>query len=259
MMNGSGTAAGRDERHLLEGPDRRTTELFRALRIFREIIRGFRALHFVGPCATVFGSARFAESHPTYQLARETGRALAGEGLTVMTGGGPGVMEAANRGAREAGGVSIGCAIQLPEEQEANPYLDRLVSFRYFFVRKLMLVKYSVGFVAMPGGFGTMDEVFETLTLIQTGKIRDFPVVLMGAAYWQPLLDLLTRSMGPAGTIDELDVRRLLVTDSPEEAARHIARAAVHRFGVRLPRPRRLLGERATAPVEARRLHHVRP
>jgi uncharacterized protein (TIGR00730 family) len=251
MMNLAGTSAGRDERRLLEGPDRRTTELFRALRIFREIIRGFRALHFVGPCATVFGSARFAESHPAYQLARETGRALAGEGLTVMTGGGPGIMEAANRGAREAGGVSIGCTIQLPEEQLANPYLDRVVPFRYFFVRKLMLVKYSVGFVAMPGGFGTMDEVFETLTLVQTGKIRDFPVVLMGAAYWQPLLDLLTGSMGPAGTIDDLDVRRLLVTDSPEEAARHIARAAVHRFGLRLQRPIRLLGERATGEAGA--------
>jgi hypothetical protein len=246
-MDRSGTSAGRDERHLLEGPDRRTTELFRALRIFRELIRGFRALHFVGPCATVFGSARFDESHPHYQLARETGRALAGEGLTVMTGGGPGIMEAANRGAREAGGVSIGCTIQLPHEQVTNPYLDRLVPFRYFFVRKLMLVKYSVGFIAMPGGFGTMDEIFETLTLIQTGKIRDFPVVLMGAEYWRPLLELLRGSMGPAGTIDELDVRRLLVTDSPEEAARHIARSAAHRFGVRLrPRPMRLLGEHAS-------------
>ena len=245
------TSAGRDERLLLEGPDRRTTELFRALRIFREIIRGFRALHFVGPCATVFGSARFGESHSYYQLARETGRALAGEGLTVMTGGGPGIMEAANRGAREAGGASVGCTIQLPHEQLANPYLDRVVAFRYFFVRKLMLVKYSVGFIAMPGGFGTMDEVFETLTLVQTGKIRDFPVVLMGAAYWRPLLDLLTSSMGPAGTIDELDVHRLLVTDSPEEAARHIARAAVHRFRVRLPRPVRLLGEQATVQRSA--------
>src|SRR5580700_7933287 len=159
------------EQQLFQGPQARRHELRQAARIFAECIRGFRALHFVGPCVTVFGSARFDSAHPYYALGQEVGAKLAGLGLTVMTGGGPGLMEAANRGARSVGGRSVGCNIKLPKEQKPNPYLDRMVEFRYFFVRKLMLLKYSYAFVALPGGFGTLDEIFETLVLIQTGKV----------------------------------------------------------------------------------------
>src|SRR3954447_10656899 len=140
-------------------------------------MRGFRLLHFVGPCATVFGSARFTEDHRYYKMARELGGRLARAGFTVMTGGGPGIMEAANRGAKEAGGYSVGCNIELPREQKPNPYLDRWVTFRDFGIRKLMLIKYSYAFIVLPGGFGTLDEFFSTATLIQTEKIEDFPLV----------------------------------------------------------------------------------
>src|ERR1700685_4417701 len=176
------------ERQLLQGPHARRHELRQAVRIFAECIRGFRALHFVGPLVTVFGSARFDASHPYYGLGQEIGKELARLGVTVMTGGGPGLMEAANRGARSAGGRSVGCNIKLPKEQAPNPYLDRMVEFRYFFVRKLMLLKYSYAFVALPGGFGTLDEIFETLVLIQTGKVRSFPVVLLGKDFSSPLV-----------------------------------------------------------------------
>ena len=177
-------AATPEEQLFLEGPHARGFELGRAFRIFRELIHGFRQLHFVGPCLTVFGSARFPAEHRYYALTRELGARVAEAGFTVMTGGGPGLMEAANRGAKEAGGASIGCNIVLPQEQKPNPYVDKFVEFHYFFVRKLMLVKYSYGFVAAPGGFGTLDELFEVATLIQTGKIKNFPVVLLGVEYW---------------------------------------------------------------------------
>ena len=177
----------------------------------------------MGPCVTVFGSARFEEDHPYYELAREVGRRLVGEGFTVMTGGGPGIMEAANRGAMERGGFSVGCNIDLAFEQDPNPYLHLFLEFRYFFVRKVMLVKYSHGFIALPGGFGTMDEIFETATLIQTGKISGFPCVLMGREYWQPLLDFIVGPMRKEGTIGEQDVDIVFVTDSPEEAVAYIA------------------------------------
>lgn len=234
-----------DDAALLEGRSSRTTELRRALRIFREFIRGFRALHFVGPCVTVFGSARFAPGSREYELGRELGGALALRGFTVMTGGGPGSMEAANRGAREAGGRSIGCTIDLPVEQLANAYLDREIRFHYFFVRKVMLVKYSLAFAALPGGFGTMDEIFETLTLSQTGKISDFPLVLLGETYWRPLLDLVGDRMLRAGTIDAADLRRITVTDSPSVAADHILLCAQRHHPRELApgRPSRLLGE----------------
>ncbi len=211
-----------------------------------ECIRGFRALHFVGPCVTVFGSARFAETHPYYKLGEEVGARLAGIGLTVMTGGGPGLMEAANRGARSAGGRSIGCNIQLPKEQDPNPYLDRMVEFRYFFVRKLMLLKYSYAFVALPGGFGTLDEIFETLVLIQTGKIQRFPLILLGATFWGPLMSVLRERLLPAGTIDPADVDRITVTDSPSEAVALVRETAMRDFGLTYgPRPKRrwYLGE----------------
>jgi len=238
-------AAASDEGRFLEGPESRLAELTRLIRISLEFLRGFRSLHFVGPCVTVFGSARFKEDHGYYALAREVGQRLARCGFTVMTGGGPGVMEAANRGAKEAGGRSIGCNILLLHEQRPNPYLDLMVKFRYFFVRKVMLAKYSYAFVALPGGFGTMDEIFEAATLIQTGKMRDFPVVLMGSDYWGPLLNFLRDTMVPAGTIEPSDLDRLIVTDSPEDAATAIFTAATSKFGLRWERkPKWILGER---------------
>jgi uncharacterized protein (TIGR00730 family) len=232
---------------LLEGPRARIRELGTILRAGRDFIRGFRALHFVGPCVTIFGSARFTESHPAYAQAREMGAAVARLGFTVMTGGGPGVMEAANRGARDVGGPSVGCNIELPFEQQPNPYLDRSVTCRYFFVRKVLLFKYSYAFVALPGGLGTLDELTEALTLIQTGKIKQFPVVLLGTAYWQPFVEML-RTMAAAATISPNDLDLMLVTDSILEATQHIERYAIDRFGLTKtarPSPWRWLGERA--------------
>jgi uncharacterized protein (TIGR00730 family) len=243
-----GKASGdSDERRFLQGPQRRGSELVRALRIFRECIAGFRALHFVGPCVTVFGSARFKEDHPYYALARRVGHELARAGFTVMTGGGPGIMEAANRGAKEAGGTSIGCNIRLPREQAPNPYIDRMVEFRYFFVRKLMLVKYSCAFVIMPGGLGTLDELFETATLIQTQKIAAFPLVMMGTDFWRPCLAHLESTLLSRGTIDPQDLGRFRLCDSPAEAAQHIRDVAVSTLGYsEAKKARRLwfLGER---------------
>jgi hypothetical protein len=196
---------------------------------------------------TVFGSARFKEDHRYYGLAREVGRELARAGFTVMTGGGPGIMEAANRGAREMGGRSVGCNIELPAEQRPNHYLDRWVTFRHFFVRKVMLVKYSYAFIALPGGFGTLDEIFETMTLVQTGKIKEFPIVLMVRDFWQPLVDFLKTRPLAEGTIGPGDLERLTVTDSPAEAVRTVTDIAQRRFGLsygpRIP-PRWYLGER---------------
>jgi uncharacterized protein (TIGR00730 family) len=216
----------------LQGPQKRGFELGRAVSIFFEILRGFRNLHFVGPCVTVFGSARFTAEHPYYVLAREVGERLARAGFTVMTGGGPGIMEAANRGAKEVGGYSVGCNIELPQEQKPNPYLDRWVTFRHFYVRKLMLVKYSYAFIALPGGFGTLDEIFETATLIQTHKIEDFPLILLGKEYWRPLLDFLHGRLVDAKTIDAIDADRFLVTDSAEEAVQLADETGLRRFGL---------------------------
>ena len=234
-----------EERRFLEGPGSRWSELRRAFGIFREFVRGFRALHFVGPSVTVFGSARVGEDTPHYALAREMGARLSQGGFTVLTGGGPGIMEAANRGAREAGGASIGVNIELPREQQPNPYLDRWITFEHFYVRKVMLVKYSVAFVVLPGGFGTMDEIFETATLVQTGKIHNFPIVVMGREYWGPLMEFLERRMLAEGMIDAKDLDLLHLTDSPTEAM-----AVIHDSAARLLRrawikPRRLrwLGE----------------
>jgi uncharacterized protein (TIGR00730 family) len=237
------------ERRFLQGPRPRSLELLEAGRIFAECLKGFRRLHFVGPCVTVFGSARFPEDHAYYRLARELGGKLADAGFTVMTGGGPGIMEAANRGAKEAGGRSVGANIKLPVEQEPNAYLDRWVEFRYFFVRKFLLEKYSFGFVAMPGGIGTLDEIFETTVLMQTGKMNDFPFVLMGKSYWQPLVEYLRDGLLAAGTIDAADVTRWVLTDSPDEAVATIRDRAMTEFGLDYaplpePKPRWWLGER---------------
>jgi uncharacterized protein (TIGR00730 family) len=224
-------ARAEEEEKFLEGPRPRRFELFRVFRIAGEFIQGFRKLHFVGPCVTVFGSARFPETHRYYELARDVGRRLATVGFTVMTGGGPGIMEAANRGAKDAGGRSLGCNIELPMEQQPNPYLDRWIEFRYFFVRKVMLVKYSYAFVALPGGFGTLDEIFETLVLIQTGKIRGFPLVLMGVDYWEPLMAFMRDRLLAEATVDENDLKLMIVTDSVDEAMAHITRVVTSEFG----------------------------
>lgn len=232
----------------LQGPRSRFDEFITVLRVVRDFLRGFRVLHFVGPCVTVFGSARVKAESPNYQLARQMGAALARLGFTVMTGGGPGIMEAANRGAKEIGGRAVGCSIELPLEQKPNAYLDRCVTMHYFFVRKALLVKYSYAFVVMPGGAGTLDELFEALTLIQTGKIKNFPIVIMGTQYWKELLEFINK-MAEFGMISPTDVSLVYATDSVDEAIAHIRSKAIAPFGLRLTsRLRRhlpWLGERA--------------
>jgi uncharacterized protein (TIGR00730 family) len=234
------------ERYLLAGPRPRFTELVTLIEIGRDFFRGLRALHFVGPCVTVFGSARVREDSRYYQLAREMGAAIAELGFTVMTGGGPGIMEAANRGAKDVGGRSVACNIELPHEQKPNAWLDRHVTLRYFFVRKVLLVKYSYAFVVFPGGFGTLDELFEALTLIQTDKIHDFPVIIVGREFWEPLLTFI-RSMPAAGTISLADLDLVLATDSVAEAIAWIKEKAISGFGLKAVtrRPSRWLAERA--------------
>ena len=221
----------------LEGPRSRRFEFSLAVQVFWEFIKGFRGLHFIGPCITVFGSARFKEDHPYYQMARTIGSHIASDlGLTVLTGGGPGIMEAANRGAQEAGGRSVGCNIVLPHEQAENPYLDKFVTIRYFFVRKVLLVKYSYAFVIMPGGFGTMDELFETLTLIQTKTIEDFPVVIMGTEFFAVLKQHMEH-MAAVGTISPEDLDLVLFTDDPMEAITHIRKYITDNYRIRKRKP----------------------
>lgn len=233
----------KDERKFLEGPRSRSFEFFFVIRVVIEFIKGFRALHFVGPCITVFGSARFKEDHEYYKKAYDIGKELAKSGVTVLTGGGPGIMEAANRGAFENGGISVGCNIQLPFEQNANPYMHRWVTIKYFFVRKVLLAKYSFAFIVMPGGLGTMDEFFEILTLIQTGIIRDFPVVVIGKKYFEPLVSMLQKMLD-AGTISEKDLQLLLVTDDIDEASNYIQKYVTENFDVSRANPSYLLRER---------------
>ena len=222
----------RPDEIFLEGPRSRFAEFCTLLRVMRDFLRGFRTLHFVGPCVTVFGSARVKPDDPHYELAREMGAAIARLGFTVMTGGGPGIMEAANRGAKEVGGRSVGCNIELPFEQVSNAYLDRCVRFHYFFVRKALLVKYSYAFVVMPGGAGTLDELFEALTLIQTGKIQNFPIVIMGTDYWKELIGFIEK-MAERGKIGPSDLRLIFATDSVDEAVAHIRSKAIESFGLR--------------------------
>jgi uncharacterized protein (TIGR00730 family) len=235
-----------EERHFVQGPHSRFSEFLFTLKVVREFIKGFRALHFLGPCVTVFGSARFKEGHPYYELARRMGARLSSMGFVVLTGGGPGIMEAANRGAKDVGGKSVGCNITLPKEQRHNPYLDKWVTIDHFFVRKVLLLKYSYGFVVLPGGFGTLDELFETLTLIQTGKISHFPVVLMGTEYWQPLCMQLER-MKQEGTASPADFDHLLITDDPDAALDFIRKHAIDEYGLSRktpPKPIGIFGER---------------
>lgn len=229
----------------IEGPRRRETELFTAIQIMKEFIMGFRTYHFVGPCITVFGSARIKEDHPYYQMTMDIGARLSEMGLTVMTGGGPGLMEAANRGAKEAGGRSVGCNIVLPFEQKPNPYMDKWMDFEFFFVRKVMLIKYSYGFIVMPGGVGTMDELFQALTLIQTKKVINFPIVLIGSAYYKDVAELFDK-MSEEKTINEYDKKLFLITDSIEQAMAHIKEHAVEKFNLKLkkvPKKSKLLFE----------------
>jgi uncharacterized protein (TIGR00730 family) len=205
----------------LDGPKSRGFELSFAFRVFWQFIHGFRKLHFIGPCITVFGSARFKEDHKFYKAAREFGKRISQLGFVTMTGGGPGIMEAANRGAYENGGISVGCNIQLPFEQKPNPYMNRSITFEHFFVRKVLLVKYSYAFIILPGGFGTMDEFFETLTLIQTKTITQFPMVLFGKEYYKELWDVLEH-MAANGSVSKEDLSLVLITDDVDEAMTHI-------------------------------------
>jgi len=242
------------DRSLLSGPRSRIRELGTIGRVAWDFVKAFRVLHFAGPAVTIFGSARTQPGTTYYELARRMGSEIAKLGFTVITGGGPGIMEAGNRGAHEAGGRSIGVNIELPFEQHVNPYVDRSVDMHYFFTRKTILVKYSYAFVVLPGGAGTMDELFETMTLIQTGKIRNFPIVLMGKDYWQPLMDFVYH-MAEAGTISPADPELIFFTDDVDEAAAHLKRHAVRQFGLRkrhLPQPKGILGEKGVQrPAEA--------
>lgn len=230
-------SAPKSEIRFLKGPQSRLAEFRFLIRIVVEFIRGFRALHFVGPCVTFFGSARFDERHPYYQLTREAAGAIAKLGFTVLTGGGGGLMEAANRGAREAHGKSVGCNIMLPVEQRPNPYLDKWVSIRYFFIRKTLLVKYSFAFMVMPGGFGTLDEFFEALTLTQTGKIKQFPIIVFGREYHRELLEHID-NMEKLQTISAEDLDLILVTDCVNEAITFIEAQSIKRYGL-VPKEKR--------------------
>lgn len=239
--------AHKQEKYFLEGPHSRQNELLYAIRIFKEFIKGFRAFHFIGPCVTVFGSARFKSDHRFYKIGQEMGKHLVNLGFTVMTGGGPGVMEAVNRGAKEAGGRSVGCNIKLPREEEPNAYLDKWVTFDYFFVRKTLLIKYSYAFIGMPGGFGTIDELFEVMTLIQTKKVQDFPVVLIGKEFYAPLTEQMNLML-KEGTISETDLKLIMITDDVNEAIEHIQKFSIEKFGL-VKKPWRLLGEKGRGTI----------
>lgn len=221
----------------LEGPKNRSYEFAFAWSVLGQFIKAFRTLHFVGPCITVFGSARFKEDHPYYKAAREFGKEIASMGFTTMTGGGPGIMEAANRGAYENNGVSIGCNIQLPFEQKGNEYTHKSITFEHFFVRKVVLAKYSYAFIIMPGGFGTMDELFETLTLVQTKTVTQFPIVIFGTSYYKELWEYI-EYMAEQETISRDDLKLVLLTDSIPEAMDHIHTYIQTNYKVK-PRQRR--------------------
>lgn len=221
----------RSEIQFLRGPQSRWEEFTFTLKVLFEFVKGFRALHFVGPCVTVFGSARFKEDHEYYSLTRGVSAQIAKLGFTIMTGGGQGLMEAANRGAKDVHGRSVGCNIVLPHEQIPNAYLDKWVSIRYFFVRKTLLIKYSFAFIVMPGGFGTLDEFFEALTLTQTGKILQFPIILFGKSFHKELLDHID-IMKRQHTISDEDLDLILVTDSVDDAISFIKEKSIARYGL---------------------------
>jgi uncharacterized protein (TIGR00730 family) len=228
--------AVKSEIKFLQGPQSRWQEFKFVVKVLLEFIKGFRALHFVGPCVTVFGSARFKDGHPYYDITEELSGKIAQLGFTIMTGGGPGIMEAANKGAKAVGGRSVGCNIVLPVEQQHNPYLDKWVTLRYFFVRKTLLLKYSYAFVVMPGGFGTLDEYFEALTLIQTRKISEFPIIIFDTAFHKELLEHI-ELMKTKATISVGDTQLFLVTDSVDEAVAYIQQKSIVKFGLKPGRP----------------------
>jgi len=215
------------EKAFLSGRRNREADLESAIRFFLEFVRAFESFDFHAPCVTVFGSARFTEGHRYYQLAREVGAALAQAGFAVMTGGGAGIMEAANRGAKEAGGLSLGCNIQLPREQVPNQYLDKFILFQHFFARKVMLVKYSTAFVVMPGGFGTLDEAFEIATLMQTDKLERFPLIAVGTDFWGRFADFIRDTMLKEGTISAEDVQFIHPVDTADDVIRIIREAGL--------------------------------
>ena len=224
------------EIRFLEGPQSRWKEFKFTVSVLAEFIKGFRALHRVGPCVTVFGSARFNEDHPYYKEAQKVSGEIAKMGFTIMTGGGPGIMEAANRGAKEVGGRSVGCNIELPFEQHHNPYLDKWVNIKYFFVRKNLLLKYSYAFVVMPGGFGTLDEYFEALTLIQTKMISEFPIIIFDTEYHRDIIQHIEK-MKVEGTISPEDLDLCLFTDSVEEAIRDLKVKSINKFKLKYESP----------------------
>lgn len=226
------------EIQFLEGPQSRWKDFKYIVSVFFEFIKGFRALHFVGPCVTVFGSARFKEDHPFYKDARKLSGEIAKLGFTIMTGGGPGIMEAANRGAKDVGGKSVGCNIVLPHEQHHNPYLDKWVDIKYFFLRKMLLIKYSYAFVVMPGGFGTLDEFYEALTLVQTKKINTFPIIIWDKEFYQHIL-LHNQLMAREGTISLNDENLYLVSDSIEQTVAYIKERSIRAFGLKYMEPRK--------------------
>jgi uncharacterized protein (TIGR00730 family) len=227
------------EIQFLEGPQSRWKDFIYTLSVLFEFIKGFRALHFVGPCVTIFGSARFKEDHKYYEQARALAAEIAQLGFTIMTGGGPGLMEAANRGAKDVGGRSVGCNIVLPVEQHPNSYLDRWVNIKYFFIRKTLLIKYSYAFVVMPGGFGTLDEFYEAVTLVQTKKINMFPIIIFDRSFYKEILEHNER-MVKEGTISKADERLFLITDSIKEAIDFIKDKSIKAFGLqygKTPKP----------------------
>jgi uncharacterized protein (TIGR00730 family) len=226
------------EIQFFEGPQSRWKDLKYAVSVFFQFIKGFRELHFVGPCVTVFGSARFAEDHVYYKQARELSAEIARLGFTIMTGGGPGIMEAANRGAKDVGGKSVGCNIILPVEQHRNPYLDKWVDIKYFFLRKALLIKYSYAFIVMPGGFGTLDEFYEALTLVQTKKIKMFPIIIFDKDFYQKILDH-NSCMLNAGTISHADNNLYFVTDSITETLEYIKEKSIIAFGLKYMQPKK--------------------
>lgn len=235
------------ETQFLQGPQKRFHDLKYAISVLFEFVKGFRTLHFVGPCVTLFGSARFNEDHPSYKDARKLAGEIAKLGFTIMTGGGPGIMEAANRGAKDVGGKSVGCNIVLPHEQYQNPYLDKSVDIKYFFVRKVLLIKYSYAFVVMPGGFGTLDEFYEAITLIQTRKIKMFPIIIFDKEFYQNIIEH-NQKMLEAGTISPEDELLYLYTDSIPEAIRYIKEKSIAAFDlqfVKPEKPKKLLFEKS--------------
>ncbi len=238
MLQEEKKQAVKEQIKFLAGPQNRGKELSFAISVFWEFIKGFRALHFVGPCVTIFGSARFKDGHPYYEKTEELAARIAQLGFTIMTGGGPGIMEAANKGAKEAGGKSVGCNIVLPHEQQHNPYLDKWVNIKYFFVRKTLLLKYSYAFVVMPGGFGTLDEYFEALTLIQTKMMSEFPIVIFDKDFHKELMAHI-QALKIAETISAIDTNLFLVTDSIDEAVSYIQKNSIVKFNLQPEKPRR--------------------